>query len=77
MNAERQLAYDFLDLFYDEQISVLLGLDLVSPDDLIMEDTDLFKKAFKKAHNTKTVNELREAVDAKFNSRQERIKDRK
>jgi len=61
-----QLTYDFLRLYYQDQRSIILDLGLVTPDDLIMCDTNLFEKAFDKACEDKKVNELRKAVTAKL-----------
>jgi hypothetical protein len=62
MDAVRQLVSDFLRLPYHAQRKVLIDLGLIVPDDLIMNDHNLYRKAFKKAKEEGKVQDLQDAI---------------
>ena len=62
MNSVRQSVSDFLQLPYHAQRNVLIDLGLIVPDDLILNDQDLYRKAFKKAKEEGKVQDLQEAI---------------
>ena len=62
MDPIRQSVYDFLRLPYHAQRKVLIDLGLIVPDDLILNDQDLYRKAFKKAKEEEKVQDLQDAI---------------